>query len=58
VAAIVLTALFVPESRAPHPRRFDPVGQLLVILTLAPLIYAIIEGPGSWPSSSLIPDPR
>ena len=29
--AIVLTALFVPESRAPHARRFDPVGQVLVI---------------------------
>ena len=28
IAAIVLTALFVPESRAPHARRFDPVGQL------------------------------
>jgi EmrB/QacA subfamily drug resistance transporter len=55
VAAIVLTALFVPESRAPHPRRFDPVGQLLVILTLAPLIYAIIEGPGSgWSSAKIL----
>ena len=43
--AIVLTALFVPESEAPHPRRFDPVGQLLVILALASLTYAIIEGP-------------
>ena len=29
VAAIVLTALFVPESRAPRPRRLDPVGQML-----------------------------
>src|SRR5690242_21221842 len=25
--AIVLTARFVPESRAPRPRRIDPVGQ-------------------------------
>ena len=47
VAAIVLTALFVPESKAPHPRRFDPVGQVLVIVTLASLIYGIIEGPES-----------
>ena len=45
VAAIVLTALFVPESRAVTPRRVDPVGQVLVIVTLASLTYAIIEGP-------------
>src|SRR5919109_5390099 len=44
VAAIALTALFVPESRAPRPRRIDPVGQLLVIAALAALTYAIIEG--------------
>src|SRR5215831_14086153 len=37
VAAIVLTALFVPESRAARPRRIDPVGQVLVIVTLASL---------------------
>jgi EmrB/QacA subfamily drug resistance transporter len=55
VAAIVATMLFVPESRAPHPRRFDPVGQLLVIATLAPLIYAIIEGPSSgWGSAKIL----
>ena len=29
LAAVVLTALFVPESRAEHPRRLDPVGQVL-----------------------------
>ena len=45
VAAVVLTALFVPESRAAHPRRIDPVGQVLVIVMLASLTYAIIEGP-------------
>ncbi|HUL26384.1 MAG TPA: DHA2 family efflux MFS transporter permease subunit [Streptosporangiaceae bacterium] len=45
LAAIVLTALFVPESRAAHPRRPDPAGQLLVIAALASLTYAIIEGP-------------
>ena len=47
LAALVLTALFVPESRAPHARRPDPVGQVLVILTLASLVYGIIEGPGA-----------
>jgi predicted MFS family arabinose efflux permease len=45
IAAIILTALFVPESRAAHPRRIDPVGQALVIIGLATLTYAIIEGP-------------
>ncbi|MFF5546648.1 MFS transporter [Streptomyces olivaceoviridis] len=41
--AIVMTALYVPESRAPRARRPDPVGQLLVILVLGSLVYAIIE---------------
>jgi EmrB/QacA subfamily drug resistance transporter len=45
IAAIVLAALFVPESRAPKARRPDPVGQLLVVLTLATLTYSIIEAP-------------
>jgi EmrB/QacA subfamily drug resistance transporter len=55
VAAIVLTALFVPESRAPHPRRLDPAGQLLVIVTLAALVYGIIEGPQhGWGSPEII----
>jgi EmrB/QacA subfamily drug resistance transporter len=44
LAAIALTARFVPESRAPRPRRPDPVGQVLVILMLASLTSAIIEG--------------
>jgi EmrB/QacA subfamily drug resistance transporter len=42
--ALVLTARFVPESRAPHARRIDPVGQVLVVISLASLTYAIIEG--------------
>jgi EmrB/QacA subfamily drug resistance transporter len=45
VAAIVLTALFVPESRAARARRPDPAGQVLIIVALASLTYAIIEGP-------------
>jgi EmrB/QacA subfamily drug resistance transporter len=55
VLALVLTALFVPESRAPLPRRLDPVGQLLVIVALATLTYGIIEGPNAgWGSSRII----
>src|SRR5215470_1251446 len=46
LAAIALTALFVPESRAPRARRVDPVGQVLVIVMLGSLAYAIIQGPG------------
>jgi EmrB/QacA subfamily drug resistance transporter len=45
ILAIALTALFVPESRADRPRRIDPVGQVLVIVALATLTYAIIQGP-------------
>jgi EmrB/QacA subfamily drug resistance transporter len=45
LAAISLTALFVPDSRAPRGRRADPVGQFLVIVGLGSLAYAIIEGP-------------
>ena len=44
LVAVALTALFVPESRAPRPRRLDPVGQALVIVALSSLTYAIIEG--------------
>ena len=46
LAAISLTALFVPDSRAPRSRRADPVGQFLIIIMLGSLAYAIIEGPG------------
>jgi EmrB/QacA subfamily drug resistance transporter len=54
IAAIILTAVFVPESRAPRARRFDPVGQVLVMVTLATLVYGIIEGPGRGWSSPVI----
>jgi MFS family permease len=42
-AAMVCTALFVPESRAARARRFDPVGQTLVILALGSVVFAIVE---------------
>jgi EmrB/QacA subfamily drug resistance transporter len=55
VAAIVCTALFVPESRAPRARRFDPVGQILVILVLSSVVYAIIESKGlGWTSPVIL----
>ena len=55
VAAIVLTQLFVPESRAARARRFDPWGQVLTIAALAALIYGVIEGPADgWGSLTII----
>ncbi|HLK41743.1 MAG TPA: MFS transporter [Thermoleophilia bacterium] len=55
VLAVVLTALFVPESRAARARRPDPLGQLLVIVLLASLTYGIIEGPGrGWASPEIL----
>jgi EmrB/QacA subfamily drug resistance transporter len=55
LAAIALTARFVPESRAPRPRRPDPIGQVLVIVLLASLTSAIIEGPDlGWSSPWIV----
>lgn len=55
LAAIVLTALFVPESRAAVARRLDVVGQLLVIVVLATLVGGLIEGPRlGWGSPAAI----
>ncbi|GAA2374634.1 MFS transporter [Nonomuraea africana] len=54
VAALVLTMLFVPESKAPKARRFDPVGQLLVIVLLGSLTFGIIEAPTAGWTSPLI----
>ncbi len=42
-AALVATTLFMPESRAPRARRFDPVGQVLVLLVLGSVVSALIE---------------
>jgi EmrB/QacA subfamily drug resistance transporter len=55
LAAVILTALYVPESRALRARRIDPVGQVLVFVTLASLTYAIIEGPNAgWSSAQTV----
>jgi EmrB/QacA subfamily drug resistance transporter len=52
--AIYLTQRFVPESKAARGKRFDPVGQLLVITFLGPLTAAVIEGPRQGWGSPLI----
>ncbi|TDU89678.1 EmrB/QacA subfamily drug resistance transporter [Kribbella voronezhensis] len=54
LVAVLLTALFVPESRAAVARRIDPVGQVLVILLLVGLTYGIIEGRSAGWTSPLI----
>jgi EmrB/QacA subfamily drug resistance transporter len=55
LAAVLLTRAFVPESRAPQPRRFDPVGQILVVVALAALTYAIIDAPqAGWGAPSTV----
>jgi EmrB/QacA subfamily drug resistance transporter len=55
LAAIALTARFVPESRAARARRPDPVGQGLIVVMLGSLTYAIIEGPtDGWHSPEIL----
>ena len=55
IAAFILTALFVPESKAPRARRLDPVGQLLVMIVLTSLTFGIIEGPRlGWRTAAIL----
>jgi EmrB/QacA subfamily drug resistance transporter len=54
-AAIILTAVFVPESKSATMRDIDPVGQLLAVLTLFGLVFVLIEGPGlGWTNPFII----
>ncbi len=45
-AAVVLTAIFVPESKSATMRNIDPVGQALAVAFLFGVVFALIEGPG------------
>ena len=55
IAAMVLTARYVPESRAAVKRRLDPFGQVLVIAALGALTFGIIEGPDlGWGSAAIV----
>ncbi|MGW7194563.1 MFS transporter [Streptomyces chryseus] len=45
VAALVLVAVFVPESRARRARRLDLPGQVLLTVVLLLLVGGLIEGP-------------
>jgi EmrB/QacA subfamily drug resistance transporter len=54
IAAVILTGKFVPESKAAKPRAVDPVGQGLVLIILAGLTSAMIEGHHAGWDSGLI----
>lgn len=55
IAAVVLAGVFVPESRAPRARRFDPIGQLLMAILLVSLTFGIIEGRAlGWTSAPIL----
>lgn len=43
--ALLLSAVFVPESRAQRPRRLDLPGQILLTMVLAIVVGVLIEGP-------------
>ncbi len=45
-AAIILTAVFVPETKSTTMRNIDPIGQALALLFLFGIVFALIEGPG------------
>jgi EmrB/QacA subfamily drug resistance transporter len=44
-AAILLTAVFVPESRSATMRGLDPVGQALAVTFLFAIVFVLIEAP-------------
>ncbi|WP_328713472.1 MFS transporter [Nocardia salmonicida] len=55
VIALVLSAVFVPESRAEQGRRIDVVGQVLLVLVIAGVIALLIEGPRiGWGSATAV----
>lgn len=55
LAAIVLTAIFVPETRSATMRNIDPVGQLLAVVFLFGAVFTLIEGPAlGWDNGRVI----
>ncbi len=54
-AAILLTAIFVPESKSATMRSMDPVGQLLAVAALFGIVFVLIEGPSlGWANPLLL----
>jgi EmrB/QacA subfamily drug resistance transporter len=55
LVAIAAATKVVPESKAPHPRKVDIGGQLLIATLLATLVFGVIEGPHlGWGSPAII----
>jgi EmrB/QacA subfamily drug resistance transporter len=55
IAAVILAAKFIPESKSSHARAFDPVGQILIFCFLASLTYSVIEAPNvGWNSPGIL----
>ncbi|MGB3485776.1 MAG: DHA2 family efflux MFS transporter permease subunit [Mycobacterium sp.] len=44
--ALVLTMVFVPQSKSATMRDLDPVGQILGMVFLFGMVFVLIEGPG------------
>ncbi|WP_280517331.1 MFS transporter [Catellatospora sp. TT07R-123] len=54
-AALVLSAVFVPESRSPRIRRLDLPGQVLLTVAVSTAVAVLIEGPHlGWTSPLLL----
>lgn len=55
VIVLMLTAVFVPESRAAQPRRLDLPGQLLLVAVVGGAVGLLTEGPRiGWTSPSAV----
>ena len=55
LAMILAARRYVPESRAARPRRVDVPGQVLMIILLGSLTYAVIQGPvQGWGSAPIL----
>ncbi|WP_036435818.1 MFS transporter [Mycobacterium sp. URHB0044] len=53
--AVLLTAIFVPETKSLTMRNIDPIGQALAVLFLFGVVFTLIEGPGfGWSSPRVI----
>ncbi len=54
IAALVGGHFLLPTSRDPNPGRMDLLGSVLSIVTLAGLVFAVIEGPDhGWTSTTV-----
>jgi EmrB/QacA subfamily drug resistance transporter len=55
LAVLVLTWMFVQESRDPRPRTLDMPGQLLFVAAVGAFAFAVIEGPrAGWLSPEIL----